>query len=42
MSNKNKNEKKTFQEDAANFASNEANFRVNRIKKLQQLYSDEP
>ena len=42
MSNKNKNEKKIFQEDAANFASNEANFRVNRIKKLQQLYSDEP
>ena len=33
MSNKNKNEKKTFQEDAANSDSNEANFRVNRVEK---------
>ena len=28
--------------DAANFGSNEANFRIDRVKKLQQLYSDEP
>lgn len=42
MAKKNKNEDKIFQEDAANFASNETKFRINRVQKLKQLYSDEP
>lgn len=42
MANKNKTENKIFQNDAANFASNPANFRINRVNKLKQLYSDEP
>lgn len=42
MSKKNLKETEQFQKDAANFASNLEQFRINRVKKLKELYSDEP
>ena len=41
MATKTKKEPKQFQEDAANFASDQSQFRINRVKKLQNLYSDD-
>ena len=42
MAKKYKNEQTELQQDAANFASNPEQFRINRVKKLKELYSDEP
>ena len=42
MSKKNLKETEQFQKDAANFASDLEQFRINRVKKLKELYSDEP
>lgn len=36
------NETELNHKDAANFVSDQSNFRLNRVKKLQNLYSDEP
>ena len=41
MAKKYKNEQTELQQDAANFASDPTQFRVNRVKKLQNLYSDD-
>ena len=42
MAKKNNIETEKLQKDAANFASDPTQFRLNRVKKLQQLYSDDP
>lgn len=42
MAKKNLNETENFKRDAANFASDQTQFRINRVKKLRELYSDEP
>jgi hypothetical protein len=42
MAKKNNNETEINSKDAAQFASKEGQFRINRIQKLKQLYSDEP
>lgn len=42
MAKKTYNETEQFQRDAANFASDPTQFRINRVKKLKELYSDEP
>lgn len=42
MAKKYLNETKQFQENAANFASDPTQFRINRVKQLKELYSDEP
>ena len=42
MAKRNTNEKEQFQRDAANFASDPTQFRINRVQKLKELYSDEP
>ena len=41
MAKKTYKETEQFQKDAANFASDPSQFRINRIKKLQNLYSDD-
>ena len=38
MAKRNKNETEQFQRDAANFASDQTQFRINRVKKLKELY----
>lgn len=42
MAKKNLQETEQFQRDAANFASDPTQFKINRVKKLKELYSDEP
>ena len=41
MAKKNLKETEQFQRDAANFASDPSQFRINRVKKLKELYSDD-
>ena len=41
MAKKTYKETEQFQKDAANFASDPTQFRINRVKKLQNLYSDD-
>lgn len=42
MAKKTKTETQKLQKDAANFASDPTQFRTYRVKKLQELYSDDP
>ena len=42
MAKRNLNETEQIKKDAANFASDLSDFRINRVKKLKELYSDDP